>query len=118
RQVMRGSRAIKHSFLRGLGLACGLASAGTNLYGGKEQVWLRPATVNKPLFYQLADLVDSLGCPVYWNNRNSRDVAIKINCEDWLAMGFGVAWLDAIVAEGARLNRGLSRGRPARLPSA
>jgi hypothetical protein len=95
---------VKKSFLRGFGQVCGLASAGTNLFGGTEQVWLRPATENKPLFHQLMDLLKQMGLIVYWNDRDERDISIKVNCEDWQRIGFGIGWLDKIVAEGARLN--------------
>jgi hypothetical protein len=104
--VIKGSKEVRESFLQGFAQVCGLASAGTNLYGGKEQVWLRPDTANKPLFHQLMQLLKGFGMAVYWNDRDERDIAIKINCQDWQKITFGIDWLDAIVKEGARLNCG------------
>jgi hypothetical protein len=101
----------RKAFLRGFAQVCGLASAGTNLWGGTEQIWLRPDTKNKPLFYQLMDLIRGLQIPVYWNDRDERDISIKVNCEDWLTIGFGIDWIDSIVREGARLNRQRKTGR-------
>lgn len=72
----------------------------------KEQVWLRPATKNTVQFTQLVDLLASrMGIPVYTHQRTDRDVAVKVRCEAWVDIGFGVDWLDALVEEGARLNR-------------
>jgi Transcription elongation factor, GreA/GreB, C-term len=102
--VFEAADPIKRAFLRGFGLASGLVSSGTNLYGNQEQVWLRPDTSNKVLFHQVIALLRELGIDVYWNDRDQRDISVKINCEDWATIGFGVDWLDAIVAEGARLN--------------
>ena len=97
--------AIQRAFVRGFGLVCGLVSSGTNLFGHIEQVWLRPDTGNKAQFHQIIVLLSRMGIVTYWNDRNERDIAVKVRCEDWMAIGFGVEWLDSIVAEGARINR-------------
>jgi transcription elongation GreA/GreB family factor len=96
---------LRVPFLRGFAQVCGLASSGTNLWGGYEQIWLRPDTDNKPLFYQLIEMLEDMGIEVYSNDRDERDISIKINCEDWESIGFGIAWIDKIVREGAKLNR-------------
>lgn len=98
-------REIQEEFLRGYALACGLVSKGTYDPTRHHQVWLRPATENTRQFDQIADLLQNkLGIPVYKHRRATRDVAIKVKCEAWLEIGFGVDWLDALVEEGAREN--------------
>lgn len=108
-QVFNISRDNQEEFLRGYGLACGLVSSGTYDPTMHHQVWLRPATENVAQFDQLVDLLQrSLGVAVYRHRRASRDVAVKIRCEAWLDIGFGIDWLDTIVEEGARLNGALA----------
>lgn len=103
--VFDAELTIQRAFVRGFGLVCGLVSSGTNLFGQIEQVWLRPDTGNKAQFHQIIVLLSRMGIGTYWNDRNERDIAVKVRCEDWMSIGFGVEWLDALVAEGARMNR-------------
>ena len=108
RQLKAAERALQIEFLRGYSLACGLVSSGTYDPTHNEQVWLRPTTQNELQFDELvALLVTSVGIPVYQHRRATRDVEVKIRCEDWLEIGFGVDWLDHILEEGARLNGAL-----------
>lgn len=102
---------MRRPFLRGFAQVCGLVSAGTNLFGGVEQIWLRPDTDNKPLFYQIIEMIELMGVDVYTNDRDERDIAIKINCEDWQSIGVGVKWIDELVAEGAAINMASGRRR-------
>ena len=110
RQILSADRELQDEFVRGYGLACALVSQGTSLPKSKNhQVWLRPATENTSQFNELVDLLEkSMGIPTYKHRRAKRDVEVKIRCESWLEIGFGVDWLDAIVEEGARLNNALA----------
>ena len=111
RQILSQSdRDLQEEFIRGYALACALASSGTYGPGAAplQQVWLRPATENHVQYNQIAELLEkSFGIVTYKHRRSQRDVAIKVRCEDWLDIGFGVDWLDAIVEEGARMNGAL-----------
>lgn len=109
RQLFKANREFQDEFVRGYALACGLVSEGTYDPTYNHQVWLRPATANKVQFDQLADLLEnSMGIAGYRHWRPIRDVEIKIRCEAFLEIGFGVDWLDALVEEGARLNEALA----------
>ena len=109
RQIVGADRELQEEFMRGYGLACGLVSAGTYDPSHKDQVWLRPATENRLQFDQLVDLlVNRIGIPVYKHQRTYKDVAVKVLCENWIEIGFEVDWMDALVEEGARLNRELA----------
>ncbi|GEM_PF-3112464 len=106
-QIFKADKEVWEEFLRGYGLASGLVSSGTYT-GDKQLVWLRPAMENLNQFDQMVDLIENkIGIKVYKHRRKDRDVAIKMNCESWMDIGFGVEWLDAIVEEGARLNDAL-----------
>ena len=100
---------LHEDFMRGYGLACGLVSGGTYSPTGEHQVIFRPATPNLRQFDQIVSVLEgSLGIVTYKHRRSTRDVGIKVRCEDWLDIGFGVDWLDSIVEEGARLNGALA----------
>lgn len=110
RQVLEADRRCQADFLRGYALASGLVSGGTYDPTYRHQVWLRPATQNKAQFEQVVDLLRrAASITAHRHRRATRDVAVKIRCESWLAIGFGVDWLDALVEEGARLNRASAR---------
>ena len=109
REIFDASRELQEEFLRGYGSICGLVSSGTYSPTRIHQVWLRPATENIQQFNQLVRLIEnSIGYTTYKNRRSERDVAVKIRCEDWMDIGFGVEWMDSLVEEGARLNDALA----------
>lgn len=103
-QMSTASRSVREEFARGYALACGLVSSGTYDPTGKHQVWFRPATENPTQFDRMAEFLQSLGLVTYTHRRATRDVEIKVMCEAWLDIGFGIEWLDHLVQEGARLN--------------
>ncbi len=108
-QILGGRRELQEEFMCGYGLASGLVSAGTYDPSHNHQVWLRPATENTQQFDQLVDLlVNTMGIPAYKHQRSYKDVAVKVLCENWMDIGFEVDWMDALVEEGARLNRELA----------
>lgn len=110
RQVMSSDdRDLQEDFIRGYGLVCGLVSSGTYSPTGEHQVIFRPATPNTRQFEQIVNVLEgSFSIVTYKHRRPTRDVGIKVRCEDWLDIGFGVDWLDSIVEEGARLNGALA----------
>lgn len=106
--IIAADRELQEEFLRGFGTISGLVSSGTYSPTGTHQIWLRPATENVRQFDQLVSLLENkIGYVTYKNRRQSRDVAVKVRCEDWMDIGFGIDWMDAIVEEGARLNGAL-----------
>ena len=109
REIIDAGRELQEEFLRGYGSICGLVSSGTYSPTKMHQVWLRPATENIQQFNQLVRLIEnSIGYTTYKNRRRERDVAVKIRCEDWMDIGFGIEWMDSLVEEGARLNDALA----------
>ena len=110
RQIMSSDdRDLQEDFIRGYALACGLVSGGTYSPTGEHQVIFRPATPNIRQFEQIVNVLEGhFGIVTYKHRRITRDVGIKVRCEDWLDIGFGVDWLDSIVEEGARLNGALA----------
>ena len=103
---------IVTEFVRGFAVACALATDHTSMPGNKRtgtpgqmMVWLRPKQSNERLFHALYDLItDRLGIVVYRHMRRSRDPHLKIRCEDFQQIGFGVDWWDALVEAGAAHN--------------
>lgn len=106
--ILNAAPELKREFLRGHGLTCALVSSGTYT-PGVEQVWLRPNKPNQRQFQQLVGLLNELDIAPYEHQRlrESREPHIKVRCEDWLSISFGVQQLDSIVQEGARLNGSL-----------
>ena len=99
-------------FVRGFAVACALATDHTSMPGNKRtgtpgqmMVWLRPKQSNERLFHALYHLItDRLGIVVYRHTRFDRDPHLKIRCEDFQQIGFGIDWWDALVDAGAAHN--------------
>ena len=102
-------------FVRGFSVACGLLTDQTSMPGnprtglpGQMVVWLRPKQSNPELFSQLHELIiRRLGLTAYRHQRISRDPHIKILCEDFAEIGFGIEWWDRLVRRGAEHNESL-----------
>ena len=103
--LFEASQRLQEEFLRGYGLTCALVSSGSYTPGVQE-VWLRPNKPNQRQFRQVIELLKGLGINPYQHQRlnESREPHIKVRCEDWMGIGFGVGQLDQIVQEGARMN--------------
>ena len=103
---------IVTEYVRGFAVACALLTDNTSMPGnprtgmpGQMVVWLRPKQANQLLFYQLYELIQRrLGITVYRHDRIDRDPHLKIGCEHFTEIGFGIDWWDALVEEGARYN--------------
>lgn len=111
--LVRADDDIVAEFLRGFALASALVTDATSLPGspitglpGIQTVWLRPQTGNKPLFDALHELIDRrFGFRVYTHWREYREPHLKIRCEDFALIGFGIPWWDALVEAGAAYNQ-------------
>jgi len=111
KQVMGGDAELQKEFLRGYAAACALVSSGTYTNDTTQQVWLRPQRNNSAQFEQLKEILSNLGITrVYIHRRpagESREPHVKVLCQDWMRVGFGIEPLDEIVREGARMNGAL-----------
>ena len=100
-------------FIRGFACACALLTNATSMPGtggkrGQMMVWLRPAPGNERLFNLLDTLIQTrLGMSVVRHWRTEKEPHIKISCENFLDIGFGIDWWDELVAAGADYNDGL-----------
>ncbi|HWO73155.1 MAG TPA: hypothetical protein VNN21_06315, partial [Dehalococcoidia bacterium] len=66
---------------------------------------LRPKQSNSALFNELYHLIQRrLGITVYRHQRQDRDPHLKIRCEDFQEIGFGIDWWDELVEAGADYN--------------
>ena len=112
RGLMLQDESIVSEFVKGFAVACALLTDGTSMPGnprtgmpGQMVVWLRPKKANQLLFDQLYELIQRrLGMTVYRHERIDRDPHLKIPCEDFAELGFGIDWWDALVDEGAAYN--------------
>jgi len=112
RGLARADEDVVTEFVRGFAVASGLVTDGTALppnpltgLPGIQTVWLRPQTGNKRLFDELHALIESrLGIPVDTHWREYREPHLKIRCQYFLEIGFGIDWWDALVAAGANYN--------------
>jgi len=111
RGLVRAGEDVIMEFIRGFAVASGLITDGTALPKhpltgvAMQVVWLRPKTGNKRLFDDLRALIeDRLGIKVYTHWREYREPHLKIQCQAFLEIGFGIDWWDALVAAGADYN--------------
>lgn len=108
------SEDVVQEFVRGFAVASGLVTDHTSLPGNKltglpgmMTVWLRPRTPpNFRLFDELKELIERrLDVKVYEHRREDRESHLKIRCESFLQIGFGIDWWDRLVEEGATYNQ-------------
>jgi HKD family nuclease len=112
RQLATSDEAVVTEFVRGFAVACALLTDHTSMPGdrytglpGQMVVWLRPKQSNSALFNELYQLIQRrLGITVYRHVRQDRDPHLKILCEDFRDIGFGIDWWDELVEEGASYN--------------
>ena len=115
RQVMSGDDGLVVEFVRGFAVASGLLTDSTSMPGnrmtglpGQMTVWLRPKQGNRPLFDQLYEMITRrLGITVYRHWRDYKEPHLKLICEDFAEIGFGIDWWDQLVNSGAEYNQAL-----------
>ena len=115
REVMSGDVGMVVEFVRGFAVASGLLTDSTSMPGnqitglpGQMTVWLRPKQGNKPLFNQLYEVIRRrLGITTYRHWRENREPHLKLICEDFAEIGFGIDWWDRLVNSGATYNQSL-----------
>ena len=113
REMTQQDDGIISSFVRGFAVACALLTDQTSMPGnrwtglpGQMVVWLRPKQSNPQLFGDLYELINRrLHLRVYRHERLDRDPHLKVPCEDFAEIGFGLDWWDQLVNCGAEYNQ-------------
>ena len=109
-------------FVRGFAVASALLTDNTSMprnpitgLPGQMVVWLRPKQSNPRLFNELYELITRrLGLTVYRHQRFDRDPHLKIPCEEFAEVGFGIDWWDQLVSSGAEYNQAMFPRLPMR----
>ena len=71
-------------------------------------VWLRPKQSNEEMYDELDEVITRrLHLTVYHHRRTDRDPHLKLLCEDFAEVGFGIDWWDQLVHRGAEYNEAL-----------
>ena len=100
-------------FLSGFAVASALVTDNTSLPRNQQTglpgimtVWIRPQSGNLLLFNALYELISRrLGLTVYRHWREYREPHLKIRCDDFAEIGFGIEWWDRLVRAGAEYNQ-------------
>lgn len=100
RDLAGGNDGIITEFVRGFAVASALLTDNTSMprnpitgLPGQMVVWLRPKQSNPRLFNELYELITRrLGLTVYRHQRFDRDPHLKIPCEQFAEVGFGIDW--------------------------
>ena len=107
------SDGVVTEFLSGFAAASALLTDNTSLprnprtgLPGLMTVWLRPKAANDLLYEDLYELITRrLGLTVYRHQRSDREPHLKIRCDDFAEIGFGIKWWDQLVRAGADYNQ-------------
>ena len=107
--------SVVTEFIRGFAVASALLTDSTSMPGkamtglpGQMVVWLRPKQGNPRLYDQLSDIITRrLHITVYHHRRIKRDPHLKLLCEEFEEVGFGIDWWDHLLRAGAEYNQGL-----------
>ena len=107
--------SVVAEFVRGFAVASALLTDSTSMPGnsitglpGQMVVWLRPKQNNPRLYDQLsAVLTRRLHITVYHHRRIHRDPHLKLLCEEFQEIGFGIDWWDQLLQAGAEFNQAL-----------
>lgn len=102
-------------FVRGFAVASALLTDSTSMPSnsatglpGQMVVWLRPKQNNTVLYEQLSVIITRrLHITVYHHRRSDRDPHLKLLCEEFQEIGFGIDWWDRLLREGAEYNLSL-----------
>lgn len=107
--------SVVAEFVRGFAVASALLTDATSMprsaitgLPGQMTVWLRPKQGNRRLFDQLYDIVTRrLHITAYRHWRTNREPHLKLLCEEFAEIGFGVDWWDELLRTGADYNQSL-----------
>lgn len=107
------SDGVVTEFLSGFAVASALVTDNTSLPKNQQTglpgimtVWIRPQSGNLLLFNALYELISRrLGLTVYRHWREYREPHLKIRCDDFAEIGFGIEWWDQLVRAGAEYNQ-------------
>ena len=107
--------SVVAEFIRGFAVASALLTNGTSMPGnaltrlpGQMVVWLRPKQHNLTLYDQLDVILSRrLHITVYHHRRSDRDPHLKLLCDEFAEIGFGIDWWDQLLQAGAEYNHAL-----------
>ena len=107
--------SVVAEFVRGFAVSSALLTDATSMPGnrvtglpGQMVVWLRPKQNNLRLYDQLdAIITRRLHITAYHHRRGDRDPHLKLLCEEFQEIGFGIDWWDQLLSAGARHNQDL-----------
>ena len=107
--------SIVAEFVRGFAVASALLTDATSMPGssvtglpGQMVVWLRPKQRNLRLYDQLdAIITRRLHITVYHHRRGDRDPHLKLLCDEFQEIGFGIDWWDRLLRAGSQHNQEL-----------
>ena len=111
--LVTASDGVVTEFVSGFAAASALLTDNTSLpknprtgLPGLMTVWLRPKQANDLLYEDLYELITRrLGLTVYRHQRSDREPHLKIRCDDFAEIGFGIDWWDQLVQSGAQYNQ-------------
>ena len=107
--------SVVAEFIRGFAVASALLTDSTSMPSnsttglpGQMVVWLRPKQNNGTLYDQIGTIITRrLHITVYHHRRSDRDPHLKLLCDEFQEIGFGIDWWDRLLQAGAEYNRGL-----------
>ena len=107
--------AVVAEFVRGFAVASALLTDSTSMPGnsatglpGQMVVWLRPKKNNPHLYDQLSDIITRrLHITVYHHRRINKEPHLKLLCEEFQEIGFGIDWWDRLLYAGTEYNLSL-----------
>ena len=115
RELANAGDSVVTEFVRGFAVASALLTDATSMprsaitgLPGQMTVWLRPKQGNRRLFNQLYDIITRrLHITAYQHWRENRDPHLKLLCEEFAEIGFGIGWWDELLRAGADYNQSL-----------
>ena len=115
RELSSAEYSVVSEFIRGFAVASALLTDSTSMPAnsitglpGQMTVWLRPKQNNLRLFDQLVTIINRrLHLTCYQHRRSYRDPHIKLLCEEFREIGFGIDWWDRLLVAGAEYNEEL-----------
>ena len=115
RELSVAEDSVVAEFVRGFAVASALLTDSTSMPAssvtglpGQMVVWLRPKQNNPRLYDQLSAVLNRrLHITVYHHRRINRDPHLKLLCEEFQEIGFGIDWWDQLLRAGAEYNQAL-----------
>ena len=115
REIATAADSVVTEFMRGFAVASALLTDSTSMPSnaktglpGQMVVWLRPKQGNSRLYDQLNDVITRrLHITVYRHRRIKKDPHLKLLCEEFEEIGFGIDWWDKLLRVGAEYNEDL-----------